>query len=182
MNLADEQRVRAIIREELRRMFARVVSEERVYSSRKGHEPPGYSSDAWKALPKRIGTKRGRWYVEFAHLTITAAPRPVTVGPRRRALHESRRAACDPCATRGSCTWSTERSTFAPGAADDLSTFAVSLAKNGATPTGIEGGTRNRGFLGERGRFFGSDARTVARLAVVRGRLASVRCSLGETR
>lgn len=37
-----------------------------VYSSRRGHGPPGYADDAWRALARQIGTRRGRWYVVTA--------------------------------------------------------------------------------------------------------------------
>src|ERR1700690_3885453 len=38
------------------------------WSTRAGHRPPGYARDTWKALARRIGTKRGRWW------TVSAAP------------------------------------------------------------------------------------------------------------
>jgi len=58
-----EQRVRAIVREELRRMFGRLLSDDRIYSSRASHGPVGYSREAWRQLAKRIGVKRGRWWI-----------------------------------------------------------------------------------------------------------------------
>ena len=62
----DERKVRAIVREELRTLFARVVSEEQVYSSRKGHGAPGLSDEANKRIALAIGRRRGRWYVYTA--------------------------------------------------------------------------------------------------------------------
>jgi hypothetical protein len=32
------------------------------YSSRKGQGAPGYSDEAWAALAKKIGVRRGRWF------------------------------------------------------------------------------------------------------------------------
>jgi hypothetical protein len=62
----DARKVREIVRDELRRMFSRVFSDERTYSTRAGCAPEGYSRDAWRDLARRIGVKRGRYYVVSA--------------------------------------------------------------------------------------------------------------------
>lgn len=61
----DERQVRALVRDELRRAFAR-VADDRTYSTRANCAPPGYSRDAWRALAHRIGVRRGRYYVVSA--------------------------------------------------------------------------------------------------------------------
>ncbi len=56
--------VRRLVRDELRGLLAHLVDEEtREYSSRRGHGPPGYAHRVWQAIAKRIGVKRGRWFV-----------------------------------------------------------------------------------------------------------------------
>ena len=61
---ALEDVVRRVVREELRGMLGRLLADEPAeYSSRRGHGPPGYAAREWRALAKRIGTRRGRWYV-----------------------------------------------------------------------------------------------------------------------
>lgn len=65
----DERAVRALVRDELRRMLARLVADDRVYSTREGCAPPGYSRDAWRSLARRLGVRRGRyWYVSAEQL------------------------------------------------------------------------------------------------------------------
>jgi hypothetical protein len=86
----DERTVRALVRDELRRMLAR---EERVYSTRAGDAPPGYGREAWRAIAHAIGTKRGRyWYVTAEQLETyerqrdakpaNDSPKPSTWHPR----------------------------------------------------------------------------------------------------
>jgi hypothetical protein len=58
----DGSLVRELVREELRRMFARVFAPE-PWSTRAGCAPPGYSREAWAAVAKTIGVKRGRYWV-----------------------------------------------------------------------------------------------------------------------
>ena len=56
--------VREIVRDELRRMFGRVLgADDRTYSTRAGCSPDGYSRDAWRDLARRIGRRRGRYWV-----------------------------------------------------------------------------------------------------------------------
>jgi hypothetical protein len=63
---ADEKRVRAIVREEHRRLLLQMAAllggDPSGYSSRKGHGPPGYSAEKWKSIARQIGVKRGRWH------------------------------------------------------------------------------------------------------------------------
>ena len=77
----DEREVRRVVRDELRRMLARLVDDDRVYSTRRGCAPEGYSRDAWRDLARRIGVPRGRyWVVTQAQLAAyeagQAAPPP----------------------------------------------------------------------------------------------------------
>ncbi len=63
-----EREVRALIRDEVRRILARGIGEE-TYSTRSGCGPDGYSRDAWRDLARRIGRRRGRyWYVSAEEL------------------------------------------------------------------------------------------------------------------
>jgi len=90
----DERKVRAIVREELRALFGPLLNEERVYSSRRGHGPEGYSDEAWKDLARRIGTRRGRWYIVTveqlaAHEAGDRDPKPANDSPAPAAWHPS---------------------------------------------------------------------------------------------
>lgn len=59
----DRSEIRALIREELRRMFAVALDvDERTYSTRTGCGPEGYSRESWRAIAHAIGVKRGRYY------------------------------------------------------------------------------------------------------------------------
>ena len=76
----DERQVRALIRDELRRLLGRLVEDDCVYSTRNGCAPPGYSRDTWRCLARRIGVKRGRYYVVTAE-HLAAHERGETVKP-----------------------------------------------------------------------------------------------------
>jgi hypothetical protein len=57
--------------------LAGALAKPATYSSRKGHGAPGYSAREWRALAKRIGTKRGRWWTVTAEqLAAHEAPQP----------------------------------------------------------------------------------------------------------
>jgi hypothetical protein len=58
-----ERRIREIVRSELRLMFGRLVADDRTYSTRAGCGPAGYSRDAWRDLARRIGRRRGRFWI-----------------------------------------------------------------------------------------------------------------------
>ena len=75
--------IRRIVREELRGLLARLVTDERSYSTRPGCWPEGYSRDTWRSLARRIGVRRGRWYV-VTHAQLEAHERgePAPVTPR----------------------------------------------------------------------------------------------------
>jgi hypothetical protein len=87
--------VRALVRAELRGLLVKLLDDRpTVYSSRKGHHAPGYAEREWKALAKRLGVRRGRWWVvERSVLEAyeaqgdgkpqndTAAPTPSTWSP-----------------------------------------------------------------------------------------------------
>ncbi len=53
------------------------------YSTRAGGAPPGYSRDGWRALARKIGHKRGRyWYVTQAELdAFERSPKPANDSP-----------------------------------------------------------------------------------------------------
>lgn len=61
--LVSTDELRALIRQEVTRALA-----SGVYSTRKGHEPPGFSRRRWLALAPKIpgSVRRGRW------VTVTA--------------------------------------------------------------------------------------------------------------
>jgi hypothetical protein len=54
--------VRAIIRAEWHSFLARAFNDQ-TFSTRAGCAPPGYARDAWRALARKIGCKRGRYWV-----------------------------------------------------------------------------------------------------------------------
>jgi hypothetical protein len=53
--------VPALAVEVLKHLLA-LVTKPASYSSRRGCGPEGYSDCEWKALAKKIGVQRGRWY------------------------------------------------------------------------------------------------------------------------
>jgi hypothetical protein len=56
--------VKALVRAELRGLLTKLLDDRpTAYSSRRGHGPPGYAERDWKALAKRLGVRRGRWWV-----------------------------------------------------------------------------------------------------------------------
>ncbi len=58
-----------------------------VYSTRRGHGPPGYADREWKRIARIIGARRGRWwYVTAEELQAferrSSAPAPATSSAR----------------------------------------------------------------------------------------------------
>ena len=66
------------------------------YSDRKGCGPAGYADRKWKALAKRIGVRRGRWFYvsaeQLAAHEAKQAPAPVEVSPAPAAPWNPRKA------------------------------------------------------------------------------------------
>jgi hypothetical protein len=62
----------------LREVLAIIDGAATVYTSRRGHGPPGYEHRRWQRIAREIGTKRGRWYVVTAEQLAAreAARRP----------------------------------------------------------------------------------------------------------
>jgi hypothetical protein len=67
----------------LREVLAIIDGAETVYTSRRGHGPPGYEHRRWQRIARAIGTKRGRWYVVTAEqlAAYEAARRPTEPAP-----------------------------------------------------------------------------------------------------
>jgi hypothetical protein len=63
----DVEAIRALVRAELRSILGPILEDKpATYSTRRGEWPPGYSRDAWRNIARRIGTRRGRWWVVSA--------------------------------------------------------------------------------------------------------------------
>jgi hypothetical protein len=71
--LLDERQVQRLAQAVVPLVMAKIASAlsgaldgGRVYSTRTGCAPAGYSRDRWRAVAHQIGTKRGRWWVVTA--------------------------------------------------------------------------------------------------------------------
>jgi hypothetical protein len=88
----DARKVREIVRDEVRRLLGRMFTDERTYSTRAGCGPEGYSRDPWRDLARRIGRKRGRYFVVTAaeldaHERGDRDPKPANDAPAPEPWH-----------------------------------------------------------------------------------------------